>query len=147
MLALLLTLVGPPPAVVPLANAHAHNDYAHKRPLFDALERGFTSVEADIFLTDKGELLVGHERRELRPERTLEKLYLKPLRRRARANKGQVYPGGPAFYLLIDIKTDGKKTYAVLNKLLAKYADVFSEVSDGKFTRRGDRDHLRQLPS
>src|SRR5690606_13331428 len=116
--------------------AHAHNDYAHKRPLFDALARGFTSVEADIFLTDAGQLLVGHERSELRPGRSLEKLYLEPLRKLARANKGSVHPGGGPFYLLIDIKTDGKKTYAVLDKLLAKYADVLSEVRDGKLTRR-----------
>jgi hypothetical protein len=31
----------------PLAAAHAHNDYEHKRPLVDALERGFTSVDAE----------------------------------------------------------------------------------------------------
>ena len=36
--------------VVPLPNAHAHNDYEHKRPLFDALDHGFCSVEADVFL-------------------------------------------------------------------------------------------------
>lgn len=137
MLALLLTLaVAPPPRVVPLANAHAHNDYAHKRPLLDALARGFTSVEADVFLGDNGELLVGHERRELRPGRTLEALYLAPLRQRARANNGAVYPGGAAFHLLIDIKTDAKKTYAAVGAALAKYADVFTEVRDGKVTRR-----------
>src|SRR6478672_5812077 len=35
--------------VVPLANAHAHNDYEHARPLYDALDQGFTSVEADVY--------------------------------------------------------------------------------------------------
>src|SRR5262245_24855387 len=79
--------------VVPLRHTHAHNDYEHKRPLFDALDQGFCSVEADVFLTD-GRLLVGHERKDLRPERTLESLYLDPLRERARANGGRVYPGG-----------------------------------------------------
>jgi len=34
----------------PLLNAHAHNDYLHKNPLFDALKNGFTSVEVDIHL-------------------------------------------------------------------------------------------------
>ncbi|HET6325009.1 MAG TPA: hypothetical protein VFG04_09940, partial [Planctomycetaceae bacterium] len=43
----------------PLIRAHAHNDYEHKRPLFDALDQGLCSVEADIFLVD-GQLLVGH---------------------------------------------------------------------------------------
>src|SRR5438128_1656766 len=30
----------------PLLHAHAHNDYEHTHPLFDALEQGFCSVEA-----------------------------------------------------------------------------------------------------
>ena len=29
--------------------AHAHNDYMHERPLFDALDNGFRSIEADVF--------------------------------------------------------------------------------------------------
>ena len=32
----------------PLTQAHAHNDYEHDRLLLDALEHGFTSVEADV---------------------------------------------------------------------------------------------------
>src|SRR5467141_4729541 len=93
----------------PLIHAHAHNDYEHKRPLFDALDHGFCSVEADIYL-EKGRLLVGHTRDDLRPERTLEKLYLDPLRERTRANSGRVYSGGPAIFLLIDMKTSAKPT-------------------------------------
>ena len=66
MLALLLSLAaGPPALVTPLRHAHAHNDYAHRRPLWDALDRGFCSVEADIFLS-RGELLVGHTWFDLR---------------------------------------------------------------------------------
>ncbi|MCS6919603.1 MAG: hypothetical protein NZM28_07520, partial [Fimbriimonadales bacterium] len=49
-----------------LPRAHSHNDYWRKRPLQDALECGFCSVEADIFLVD-GKLLVGHDTHELRP--------------------------------------------------------------------------------
>jgi hypothetical protein len=44
-----------------LEHAHAHNDYLHQRPLLDALDHGFCSVEADIFLVD-GELLKGARR-------------------------------------------------------------------------------------
>src|SRR5437773_7233099 len=87
-----------PPA--PLRHAHAHNDYEHKRPLLDALAHGFCSVEADVFLSD-GALLVGHERKDLRPGRTLEKLYLDPLAQRAKANGGRVYRGGPTVFLLV----------------------------------------------
>ena len=35
-----------------LERAHAHNDYEHPRPLFDALDHGFKSVEADIWLVE-----------------------------------------------------------------------------------------------
>src|SRR2546426_1011359 len=62
---------GPPPGVVPLLNAHAHNDYEHSRPLLDALDQGFTSVEADVFPV-AGNLLVAHDFYALRPDRTLE---------------------------------------------------------------------------
>lgn len=43
---------GPSDGVIPLARAHAHNDYVHTRPLLDALEHGFTSIEADYIDTD-----------------------------------------------------------------------------------------------
>src|SRR5690349_20625285 len=41
----------------PLVQVHAHNDYEHPHPLFDALAQGFCSVEADIHLVN-GHLLV-----------------------------------------------------------------------------------------
>src|SRR5437868_6211250 len=117
--------------VRPLPNAHAHNDYEHKRPLLDALDHGFCSVEADIWLTAEG-LLVGHDRRDLKAGRTLESLYLEPLRERAKANGGRVYRGGPAFYLLIDVKTEAEATYAALDKVLARYADLLTVTREGK---------------
>jgi len=127
-LLLLLTLIGlvagtapataaaPVDRVKPLARAHAHNDYEHDRPLFDALDHGFTSVEADIYLVD-GELLVAHDPEDLDPGRTLRSLYLDPLRHKA--THGGVYPGKRVeFQLLIDIKTEGETTYAALDEVL-----------------------------
>lgn len=61
----------------PLWRAHAHNDYLHTRPLLDALDHRFGSVESDIFLVGK-QLLVAHDPVELDPTRTLESLYLAP---------------------------------------------------------------------
>src|SRR5262245_60322534 len=141
MLSLLLLLLAaaPPTPVVPLVNAHAHNDYAHKRPLLDALDNGFTSVEADVFLVE-GKLLVGHTRSDLLEERTLESLYLDPLKERV-ADRGHVYPPRdrkPAvpFFLLVDVKTDGKTTYAALDKVLARYDSMLTVCRDGEVTRR-----------
>lgn len=116
---------------VALPQAHAHNDYHHARPLLDALDHGFTSVEADVFLVD-GRLLVGHGRSELRPQCTLESLYLDPLRQRAQKHGGRVYPDCPTFTLLIDVKTDGTKTYAVLSEVLGRYSDLLRGPVDGK---------------
>jgi hypothetical protein len=109
----------------PLTRVHAHNDYEHKRPLFDALDHGFCSVEADIYLVN-GQLLVAHMRNQVKPERTLQTLYLDPLKERVRRNQGRVYPGGPEVTLLIDIKTDWKTTYPVLRDVLKNYADMLS---------------------
>jgi len=120
-----------PAAVKPLAQAHAHNDYEHARPLFDALNHGFCSVEADIWLTPDG-LLIGHDRKDLKPGRTLESLYLDPLREQSKANGGRVYRDGPAFYLLIDVKTEAEATYAALDKVLARYADILTVTREGK---------------
>jgi hypothetical protein len=121
------------PAATPLRHAHAHNDYAHTRPLTDALSHGFCSVEADIYLID-GKLLVAHDRKDVTPSRTLEKLYLDPLRARVKANGGKVYANGPHLYLLIDVKSGAEDTYAALDKVLARYADILSVTRDGKFT-------------
>jgi glycerophosphoryl diester phosphodiesterase len=118
-------------AVEPLANAHAHNDYWHERPLFDALDRGFTSVEADIFVVD-GKALVGHERRELKTERTLESLYLEPLARRVKENGGHVHANSDRFFLLVDIKSDPKEAYALLHEMLSQYADSLTVVERGE---------------
>lgn len=115
---------------VPLPQAHAHNDYHHARPLLDALDHGFCGVEADVFLVD-GELLVGHDRTELKPERTLESLYLAPLAARVRANGGRVYADGPVVTLLIDIKTDGPAAWAALHERLARYKEMLTRVENG----------------
>lgn len=117
---------------IPLKNAHAHNDYEHGKPLLDALENGFISVEADVYLIEN-ELFVYHDRPE-KPsqERTLEKLYLKPLLERVQANGGRVYRNyDDFFYLMIDFKTEGESTYNALKPLLKKYKSILSVVEKG----------------
>ncbi|MES2792930.1 MAG: phosphatidylinositol-specific phospholipase C/glycerophosphodiester phosphodiesterase family protein [Planctomycetota bacterium] len=123
------------PSPIAQRYAHAHNDYQHPRPLFDALDRGFCSVEADVFLQD-GELLIGHERQELRAERTLDRLYLAPLGERARMRDGHIQDASSHFYLLIDIKSDGKSTYAAIHSRLAAYPHLFSSLENGVWTPR-----------
>jgi hypothetical protein len=118
-----------------LNRAFAHNDYEHARPLLDALDCGFAAVEADIFLVD-GQLLVAHQRDEVRPDRTLESLYLDPLDRRVRANNGRVYSGGPTLMLFIDFKTPATEMYPVLRRTLERYADMLTTWHDGQVQER-----------
>ena len=112
-------------APIPLTNVHAHNDYEHVHPLFDALACGFCSVEADINLVD-GKLLVAHSLSAVKPDRTLQSLYLDPLRKRIAENGGRVYRDGPPVWLLIDFKTNPQTTYPVLRKILEQYADILT---------------------
>jgi hypothetical protein len=119
--------------VLPLAKAHAHNDYHHTRPLLDALDHAFCSIEADVFLVD-GALLVGHDRDELKPHRTLQSLYLDPLRERVKRNGGRVYRDGPAVTLLIDIKSEAAETYRAVHQILARYSDMLTRVDGAVVT-------------
>src|SRR5258705_12985149 len=111
------------PAQSPLDHAHAHNDYEHARPLLDALDRGYGSVEADIYLVD-GAMLVAHARDSVRADRTLESLYLAPLRAWIEARGGRVYGDRPPLTLLIDVKSHAESTWAALEPLLRRYDNV-----------------------
>jgi hypothetical protein len=121
------------------ARAHAHNDYEHARPLFDALSHGFTSVEADVWLV-KGQLLIAHELADVERGRTLRSLYLESLRRMVQGNGGSVYEESPYYFSLwIDVKSEALPTYRVIHRQLRRYRDVLTTfhrkvVKDGAVT-------------
>ncbi|MGW2784147.1 phosphatidylinositol-specific phospholipase C/glycerophosphodiester phosphodiesterase family protein [Streptomyces populi] len=120
------------PRTEPLWRAHAHNDYEHPRPLLDALDHRFGSVEADIYLVGD-QLLVAHDPVELDPARTLESLYLEPLAARVRADHGSVYRGHHRpLQLLIDIKTEGASTYLELDRQLRRHRHLFTSYAHGE---------------
>ena len=114
----------------PLINAHAHNDYEHARPLLDALDRGFCSIEADVWLVD-GQLLVAHDRAKVKPERTLQALYLDPLLARVKQNGGRVYTGGPSLMLMVDVKSGAKDTWLALHAALQPYETMLTRFAPG----------------
>lgn len=106
-------------------NAHSHNDYEQKTPFFLAYEAHFGSIEADIWAV-AGDLLVAHYREEIKPERTLEALYLLPVVELFRKNGGNAWPDNAStFQLLIDLKTEFEPTLSLLIEKLKKYPDVF----------------------
>lgn len=124
----------PQPAVQPLERAHAHNDYEHDRPLLDALDHGFTSAEADVWLVD-GELYLGHDGPDL--DRTLRAEYLEPLAQRFRENGGSIHRGWRAdFRLLIDVKSEGTAAWPVIERQLAAYPQLFTAYRQGRVQER-----------
>ncbi|WP_435768935.1 phosphatidylinositol-specific phospholipase C/glycerophosphodiester phosphodiesterase family protein [Nocardioides sp. SYSU DS0651] len=121
-------------SVQPLERAHAHNDYEHDRPLLDALDHGFTSVEADVWLVD-GELYLGHDAPDL--DRTLTDEYLRPLARRVRANGGSVYPHWRgSLRLLIDVKSEGTAAWPVIERELARFPQLFTTYVAGRVVEK-----------
>lgn len=115
-----------------LPNAYAHNDYWHKRPLFDALKSGFTYVEADVFLLNN-ELVVAHNLPYLRKKKTLEQLYLKPL---LEYTDTETDREGYPITLMIDIKSAPTKTYSALLTLLEKYKSMLTTCEKGVLYKR-----------
>lgn len=138
---LALTLVGtavpaavatPPSraATQPLERAHAHNDYDHERPLLDALDHGFTSVEADVWLVGD-QLYIGHDAPDL--SRTLAGEYLRPLAQRVRDNGGSAYPHWKdSLRLLIDVKSEGTTAWPVIERELERVPQLMTTYRRGK---------------
>lgn len=135
----------------PLTQAFAHNDEMHKRPLLDALDRGFCSIEADVILSGS-RLLAAHDIRSAESTKTLTELYLAPLSRLARSNGGRVFPSGPDIVLLIDIKNKPQATYDALKREMEPFRDVLTEFHRDSVTTQavtivlsGDRIPAAQL--
>ncbi len=113
----------------PILSGHAHNDYLHQTPLWEAISYAFTSIEIDIHLVD-GALLVGHDADDLDVTETLQSLYLDPLRDHVREHDDRVYPSPYSLILLIDIKSDAKSTYEALRGVLSQYSEMLTSYSE-----------------
>src|SRR5688572_1304919 len=96
-----------PPAI--RSCGHAHNDQENARPLAQALELSFCSVEVDVHVVGD-QILVGHDPEDLSPERTLEALYLEPLAASPRD-----------IILMIDVKTDADSSWPALEQRLERH--------------------------
>lgn len=106
----------------PLLPAYAHNDYYNAHPLQDAVALGYQGVEADYVMV-RGRLLVAHSRSEAQWARTLERLYLAPLRARIQRCGWVQAPGRP-FLLNIESKEKRLAAYRALRELLRAYSDI-----------------------
>ena len=112
--------------VMLLQRAQSHNDYDRPRPLADALEAGFCSVEADVFLLG-GVLRIGHAENDL-GNGTLTGLYLQPLQRLIELNGGWVHRSAArlevcqSFTLLVDVKSGAEESFEAIERALAPLA-------------------------
>ncbi|KAI0525427.1 hypothetical protein F5B22DRAFT_642444 [Xylaria bambusicola] len=134
-------------------SCHSHNDYWRRVPLFSALHAGCIGVEADVWLFDNSShLYVGHDRAALTPHRTFQSLYVNPLVDIISQNNPKtpfynetdalrgVFDTDPdqTLVLLVDLKTDGAKTFpqveAQLEPLRAR--NWLTSVEDGVVHKR-----------
>src|SRR5690606_640116 len=102
------------------AKLHSHNDYLQTIPFWEAYANGLESIEADVILLD-GKLFVAHEKESMQEHRTLQSLYLDPIRTAYRLDLGT----SKEIQLLIDIKTEPYATLGKLEKVLAAYQDLW----------------------
>lgn len=104
---------------------HSHNDYERSAPFWEAYNEHFDSIEADVYCID-GTLFVSHDKKDIKPERTFDALYLQPVLQVFGQNGGRAWAGsGQTLQLLIDIKESTEPTLGTLVKLLEKHLDVF----------------------
>ena len=118
-----------------LPHAYAHNDYWHKRPLLDALDNGFTHVEADVYLR-RSRLVVSHNPPFFRRRRTLEELYFRPLLQRFTMESDHPQSSLDSIVLMIDVKSKGGRTIRALKRFIERYKPILSGYADGKLTIR-----------
>lgn len=106
---------------------HSHNDYRQRVPFYQAYAQQLSSIEADVFATDKeGELLVAHDREELDSAISLDEAYLQPLVNLYKQNDGMAWKGSRKLLtLLIDLKTPADPALDYLVAKLQAHPEVF----------------------
>ncbi len=98
---------------------HSHNDYEQNIPFWTALSGGLSSIEVDIFLRN-GRLYATHEEHEIREERTIESLYLEPLKQALELG----LPLPEKLQLLVDLKSEADATLGRLTEVLKAYPEI-----------------------
>jgi alkaline phosphatase len=120
---------------------HSHNDYLQKSPFFTAYESGCSSIEVDVFLKG-GKLFATHSESEIIAGRTLEGLYLEPMRNAFALKSGRTH----RLQLLIDIKSAAKETLQALITCLERYPGLISS-DEIIFVVSGNRPPMETYPA
>jgi len=102
-----------------VADAHSHNDYHNNIPFLRAYEKGFGSIEADVYAVN-GKLMVAHDKKDINPKRSLQALYIDPLIEKFQRDSQR------KLRLLIEIKEDHKAVLPLVIKELKPLEQYFS---------------------
>ena len=139
-----LTLAAQQPVIL-----HSHNDYNRTAPFWEAYSQHCQSIEADVFLHN-GELLVGHEVEDLKPENSFLRLYVDPIVRTFRANGGKMWAGSQdRLMLLVELKSATEPTLTEVIEQLEEFPDVFCSPEGVKVAITGNtpaKEHYRDYP-
>lgn len=139
-----LTLAAQQPVIL-----HSHNDYNRTAPFWEAYSQHCQSIEADVFLHN-GELLVGHEVENLKPENSFLRLYVDPIVRTFRANGGKMWAGSQdRLMLLVELKSATEPTLTEVIEQLEEFPDVFCSPEGVKVAITGNtpaKEHFRDYP-
>ena len=106
---------------------HSHNDYSRSVPFYLAYSQNASIIEADVFISENGKnLFVAHDREDIDPSLTIEKLYLDPIADIYKRNNGKMWKDNDnEMVLMIDLKTSYEKTLPLLIKKLNSYKGIF----------------------
>ena len=115
-----LTLAAQRPVIL-----HSHNDYVRVAPFWEAYSQHCGSIEADVHWHE-GALLVGHDVKDLTPERTFDAMYVQPIVQVVRANGGKAWPkSSDRLILMVELKSATEPELSEVIDLLGQYPDVF----------------------
>lgn len=104
---------------------HSHNDYWRPVPFWTAYSSKLYSYEADIYYLD-GQIYVAHDREDIKPENTLEKLYIEPIVSVYKANEGKPWKDAKhGIQLLVDIKDETDPSMQALSEAFGRFPEVF----------------------
>lgn len=105
---------------------HSHNDYRQRVPFYQAYSQQVYSIEADVFITEEGDLIVGHDREELTFDADLESMYVLPLVKLFKQNGGKPWRNSDNnLQLMIDLKTPTEPTLTKVVEVFGRYPEVF----------------------
>ncbi len=115
---------------------HSHNDYRQRVPFYQAYAQEVFSIEADVYLTADGKLLVGHDLKDLTKSANFKDMYVMPLVRLFEQHGGKAWKGSNNFLqLMIELKSSTEPTLSKVIALLKQYPKVFDSIANPNAVR------------